>query len=316
MTNDTTTPEQDASVLADRRVRDTGSWAPLAPAFTRPGRLVIPRGAAGLILSWGATLAISAFVAAILLFHLDGGRWFFVETPSMGTAAPVGTLILSTPTTVANLEVGDVISFVPPNSTDKTYTHRIVDITADGLISTRGDVNGATDPWQLTDANLVGKVTTILPGLGWLIRALPILMAGFGVLWLITFRMRNRTNRAAFRIAGSSLVFSIAAFILKPFTGVVIEETSVDGGSPTATVVSTGLLPIRVQAAGGTHTDLTSGQLGHVSFPESVQQSFFTISTGLHLGPLGWTALIIACCLPLIWTLTFGLPGKTTESPA
>jgi signal peptidase I len=260
-----------------------------------------------------ATLG-TILLAAALVFHLQGGHWFIVKTPSMGTTAPVGTLVLTTPTTASALHVGDVIAFHPPTTPRETYTHRIIKIGATGLISTKGDINGATDPWQLTTANLVGKATVILPGLGWLIRGLPIALLGIVIVFLATARMRNITHKASYRIAGISLAVSIAAFFLKPFTGVVVETTSVEHGSPTATVVSTGLLPIRVTATHGTHTDLLTGQLGQVHVPASVHHGFYALTTTLHLTMWEWVALIGACCIPLLWTLIVGLPAKDQVS--
>jgi signal peptidase I len=256
-----------------------------------------------------ATAGTILLIAA-LLFHLQGGHWFIVKTPSMGTAAPVGTLVLTTPTTATHLQVGDVIAFHPPTTPAETYTHRIVKIGPTGLISTKGDINGATDPWQLTNANLIGQATVLLPGMGWLIRGLPITLLGIVIVFLATARVRNATRKSSYRIAGISLAVSVAAFFLKPFTGVVIETTSVRNGSPTATVVSTGLFPIRVTATHGTHTDLVSGQLGQVHVPASVHHGFYALTTGLHLSFWGWVALIGACCLPLLWTLIVGLPPK------
>ena len=252
----------------------------------------------------------TALIVAAILFHLQGGQWFIVKTPSMGTTAPVGTLVLTTPITVSNLHVGDVIAFHPPTTPGETYTHRIIKIGPTGLISTKGDINGATDPWQLTGSNLIGKATVILPGLGWLIRGLPIVLLGIVIVFLATARMRNATHKTSYRIAGISLAVSIAAFFLKPFTGIVVETTSVQHGSPTATVVSTGLFPIRVTATHGTHTDLYTGQLGQVHVPASAHHGFYAITTGLHLSLWEWAALIGVCCLPLLWTLIVGLPAK------
>lgn len=262
------------------------------------------------VLSVVVAVAGTALIAAALLFHLHGGAWFIVKTPSMGTTAPVGTLILTTPAKATDLHVGDVIAFHPPTTPNETYTHRIIKISATGLISTKGDINGATDPWQLTDSNLVGNATVVLPGLGWLIRALPIVLLGIVVVFLATARVRDATRKTASRISGISLAASIAAFFLKPFTGVVVEEVTTTGSHAGATVVSTGLLPIRVQALHGTHVDLVAGQVGHVTVPASAHQAFYSLSTALHLSVWGWVILISICCLPLLWTMIVGLPAK------
>ncbi|ARC58586.1 hypothetical protein AS850_15970 [Frondihabitans sp. 762G35] len=260
----------------------------------------------------GVAVATVVLVGA-LVFHLQGGAWFIVKTPSMGTAAPVGTLVLTTPTTGSDVRVGDVIAFHPPTTPSETYTHRVVKIGPTGLLSTRGDINGATDPWQLSSRDLVGKAVVLLPALGWLIRGLPIALLGIVIVFLATARMRNATHRASYRIAGSSLALSIAAFVLRPFTGMVVEATGVVNGAPTATVVSTGLLPIRIAAAHGTHVDLVTGQVGQVSVPASAHHGFYSLSSALNLSVWEWVALLAVCCLPLLWTTIVGLPAKEQE---
>lgn len=259
----------------------------------------------------GAAFA-TALIIVVLVFHATGGRWFFVATPSMGTAAPVGTLVLTVPAHVSVLQVGDVIAFHPPTAPAETYTHRIVAIGSSGLISTRGDINGAPDPWRLTHKDVIGKAVAILPGLGWLIRGLPIVLLGIVVVWLATMRVRTPHRKSAYRIGGVTLAVSLAAFVLKPFTGAVVEQTVIaHGRRVVSTVVSTGLFPIRVTARNGTHTDLTTGQVGHISIAQSAHDATnYVMTTALHLTPPQWVLLIAVCCLPILWTTIIGLPPK------
>jgi len=67
-----------------------------------------------------------------------------VTTPSMGPAAPVGTLILTRPVRIGDTRVGDIIAFHPPTEPRETFTHRVVTVDPDGGLRTRGDINGAT----------------------------------------------------------------------------------------------------------------------------------------------------------------------------
>ncbi|WP_367379197.1 S26 family signal peptidase [Subtercola boreus] len=113
-------------------------WFPNQPPLPRPVRVLLI----------AAAILLAVLLLAALVFFITGGRWFVVQTPSMGETAPVGTLILTTPTN-GQVAVGDIITFRPPTSPGEVYTHGIIAISADGAISTRGDINGATDPWQL-----------------------------------------------------------------------------------------------------------------------------------------------------------------------
>jgi signal peptidase I len=256
---------------------------------------------------WVIASAILVVVCFGLLFQLAGGRWFIVQTPSMGQAAPIGTLVFDSPATYSSLRVGQIISFHPPTSPDETYTHRIVSITSAG-ISTRGDINGATDPWTLHRADIIGRVTTILPGIGWLARALPYLLIGAVLVWVATTPLRSPTTRSAWRISGLSLVAAFTAFMLHPFVGVLVLQTSASRRSASATLVSSGLLPIRVTAAGGTSAHLVSGQVGTVSIPSLARNGHYALSSALDLSIWGWIIFILLCMVPLLWVLVIGLP--------
>jgi hypothetical protein len=281
------------------------------PRASRPRALNAAIGVAAVVL-------LGVLVAA-LVFLAQGGRWFIVATSSMGTAAPVGTLVLTSPTSVRALHGGDIVSFHPPTAPTEIYTHRIVTISPLGDVTTKGDINGAIDPWALHDADLIGRAVTVLPGFGWAARGLPILVIGMALVVLLTRLARSRQWRAALRIVGASLVVSLAAFVLRPFTGVEVLQTYVTAGKAGATVVSTGLLPIRVTAEHGTHVDLLTGQVGQLSIPSYLEDGYYRMSSALHLDLPGWALLFLICSIPLIATMIFGLPPKDdvdAEQPA
>ena len=257
-----------------------------------------------------------ALVAVAVVFQLMGGRWFIIETPSMGEAAPVGTFVLDNPTTTDQVRVGDVISFHPPTSPDEVYTHRVVEKTSDGGVITRGDINGANDAWTLEDADLVGKAWAVLPGLGWLVRSVPWLIGGAIVVWLLSRFARTAPRRASWFLVGLSLVASLIALILKPFVAVTILSTDADPAGATAKLVSTGLLPIRVQALGGSHVDLASGQVGNVDVPTLTTDGYYRLATTLDLGFWGWVVFVAVCCIPLLYVLVIGLPPETPDEIA
>jgi signal peptidase I len=256
-----------------------------------------------------ATVALLSALIAIALFVAHGGRGFIVATPSMGTTAPVGTLLLTEPVHLTQLHVGDIISFHPPTAPAETYTHRITAISA-GTLSTRGDINGASDPWRLRDGNLIGRATIVLPGIGWLIRGLPILAIGCSIVFGLSRLVTSLQLRSSFRILGVSLVVSFAAYVLKPFTGVQVLQTYVHGRTAGATVVSTGLLPIQVTAVHGTHVALLAGQVGQISIPTFLSDGYYKMASTLHLDGWQWIVFFLVCCLPLIAILIFGIPQK------
>ncbi|MDM7892670.1 S26 family signal peptidase [Curtobacterium caseinilyticum] len=257
------------------------------------------------VLAWTVAAVAAVLLTAAVLFLSAGGRWFVVETPSMGQAAPVGTLVLDMPVDVATLHVGDVVSFSTEANPGVVYTHRIIGIDAEGL-HTRGDINGATDPWTLTQQDVIGSPVLLVPHLGWLFRAAPILLIGTLLIWTLTSAFTDRVTRTCLRIAGGALTTSYAAFVLKPFVNVTtITNTSSPHGVQ-ATIVSSGVFPVRVDAHGGNTVHLVDGQVGRVVIHELTKNGHYQLTSNIDLDPVGWAALIAVCLVPLVLCLAVG----------
>ena len=258
------------------------------------------------VLAWTVAAIAAVLLTAAVLFLSAGGRWFVVETPSMGQAAPVGTLVLDMPVDVATLRVGDVVTFSTDANPGVVYTHRIIAVDADGGIHTRGDINGATDPWTLTQADVIGTPALLVPHLGWLFRAAPILLVGTLLIWTLTSAFTDRVTRTCLRIAGGALTTSYAAFVLKPFVNVTtITNTSSPDGVQ-ATIVSSGIFPVRVEAHGGNTVHLVDGQVGRVVIDELSRNGYYHLTSNIDLDPVGWAALVAVCLVPLVLCLSVG----------
>jgi len=261
-------------------------------------------------------LLVGGITAAIVVFWAQGGRWFIVETPSMGEAMPVGTLVVTTPVAVTSLSVGDIITFHPPSEPSRIYSHRITRIDPNAVVHTRGDINGAEDPWGLQETNIIGRATAVLPGWGWLVRALPYLVIGFILVWLLVSWLFPRTWRAPALFIGFPLVVSVTAVIIRPFVGVTVLTTTTTDGLPTTTIVSTGLLPIRakINTAGSTSVDLVSGQVGSITTSTPSAESFYHLNTIVNLSPWEWGIALLVCASPLVWCLIAGLASAKVGS--
>ena len=270
------------------------------------------RGAAPrTLLAVAVLIAILGTGVAAVVGYAAGVRWFEVETPSMGSVAPVGTLVVTVPVSADEVRVGDVLAFRPPSEPGSVYTHRVLSIGAGG-IETRGDINGAADAWRLQQRDLVGTAVLLLPGAGFLLRAVPMLLAGNAVVWIATRRMRSRAQRAALRNVGFSLVAALPAFVLHPFVQMRVLATEAAGRDISASVVSTGLLPIRVSAEGAQSISLRDGQVGVMTLPPSTDGYHLTSNLDLH--PQEWVLLVAICLLPLVWNLVAGLPNDGEEA--
>lgn len=262
-----------------------------APGRAVPVRVVVTVAAVLFVL-----LAVGAAMAA-------GVRTFDVRTPSMGRTAPVGSLVVTVPPGQHRLAVGDVVTFVPPvaagggTAARLPYTHRITAI-ADGAITTKGDANGAADAWTITRGDVVGRVVTVLPGAGWVLRMLPWVVGGTGVVWLLSGFLSGRASRTAARLVGVSAVLAVVVAVFRPFVALVV--TGVEAGArPVAGVVSTGLLPIRAVGPAGASDRLVSGAVGQVPLPPG-SDGAVAIAARLDLTPTGWVVLVVLCAVPLV----------------
>ncbi|MFZ7087803.1 S26 family signal peptidase [Curtobacterium sp. RRHDQ10] len=268
---------------------------------TRRGRRsLLPVGASLLVL---VALALAAVAGAAS----SGARWFDVRTPSMGTAAPVGSIVVTRPVAIERLRVGDVVSFTPPSGGGATHTHRVVAHPTPASVRTRGDVNGADDPWTLHQADLVGRADVIVPGVGWALRALPFLAGGVLAVWAGTTSFRRADHRAAARVLGVSLVVAITSAVLRPFVAGTLVETTTNTDRPVAVVVSTGILPARVAVDGGPAVHLLSGEVGRIPLPPGGGLTQH-LTIGIDLPPGGWAVCLLVSALPLLWCLVVGLP--------
>lgn len=142
-----------------------------AITFQRAGRTAVT-----------AAAIIAAVIAALMLVPgLIGLDRYVITGGSMSGTFERGALVFERKVPVADLEVGDVITYLPPADSGiaELVTHRIVSIEAnpDGsdapVFRTQGDANAAADPWTfvLTDA-VQPRLVAFVPEAGWVFIAL------------------------------------------------------------------------------------------------------------------------------------------------
>lgn len=68
-----------------------------------------------------------------------------------------------------NIEKGDVITFTVPEEDNMLVTHRITDITKDGIITTKGDNNRVADLYPTTINEVQSKVVLIFNQTAWIV---------------------------------------------------------------------------------------------------------------------------------------------------
>jgi hypothetical protein len=193
---------------------------------------------------WLPAVLCLLVAAGLGAWILSGGHVLVVQTPSMGTAAPVGSLVLTHSVADAQLHRGMIIAFRVP-STHAVYLHRIAQILPGGRIRTRGDLNGADDGWVLTRSAIVGLPALIMPGIGWLLLAAPwalgaLMLGGFLAIIL------PRALRPSIRAITIGAAVSLPLYLLRPFSRVAVVDTVRTSHGFVARLVNAGLFPLRV----------------------------------------------------------------------
>lgn len=275
---------------------------------------------------WAVVALLVGFIAFCGLWRLEGGRWVRVETPSMGTVAPVGTLLWVKPVTFQKLEVGDFITFHPPGHQAVTYSHRVYRLNHDGTISTKG-VIPAADPWKLTGSDVVGRVEMRWWGAGWLVAAAPILIVGAFIVLAIRALVARDWKLPVTLLLGS-LVVTVAIVWLRPLLNAQQLAFAPDRhGGAVATYVGTGLLPIRVAAHGGTNgragqgssigasVVIRDGQVGSIHVTQSDGQHRPAVDLGPAIPWWVWVGIVVVCFLPALFSLLIGSAPLRTDSP-
>jgi signal peptidase I len=106
-----------------------------------------------------AALAVIAF--APVLFGWTGS---VVQSGSMEPRISPGDVVLTTPLPAgAPIPVGHVITF---HANHELVVHRIVSVTADNTLVTRGDANPQVDPWHATRKDITGQARLLVPYIG------------------------------------------------------------------------------------------------------------------------------------------------------
>jgi signal peptidase I len=127
--------------------------------------------------------AIVASIVAALMFvpGLLGFDRYVITGGSMSGTFERGSLVFERQVPVGDLNVGDVITYLPPaeSGISELVTHRIISITPnpDGssarVFKTKGDANADADPWTFTLADTVQpRVQGWIPAVGWIFIAL------------------------------------------------------------------------------------------------------------------------------------------------
>lgn len=256
--------------------------------------------------AWTISITTSILLVVMVFAGLfaAGFRFLIIKTPSMSTAAPVGTMVVIHPE--SKYAIGDIVSF---DRNNRSYTHRIVDACEQGWI-TKGDLNGSPDPLPVANSQIVGKVVFTAKYLGFLMTALPWILLGWVLVYLITLLPSVRNSwRWQIRLIGWSLVVSAVAWWLRPWVNLeMLGFVAADAGGVDIHLVNTGVFPVSVLGQ-----VFSSGQDVVVTQTVLDARGFYTVVPQLALN-LGWFLLLLAICLlPMVLSLLIQVEDVAPE---
>jgi signal peptidase len=119
-------------------------------------------------------VAVTLLAVAFLVPSLMGLQRYAIAGGSMTGTYNLGSMVFDEVVPVADLRVGDVITYLPPadSNIDNLVTHRIVSIDGEKY-RTKGDANPDVDPWtfRLTSSTQP-RVVASVPYVGWVLLGL------------------------------------------------------------------------------------------------------------------------------------------------
>lgn len=143
-------------------------------------------------------LPVAVLLAAVWLL---GWHVAAVETGSMAPGMPTGSLMVSSPLSPDDVEVGMIIEFTSGRDGDRVITHRVVEVnrntTGDLWFVTKGDANQAVDSDPVRPPQVRGQVRWHVAGLGGVLQAFrpPYSLAFVGLPLALLLLARGRRDQ-------------------------------------------------------------------------------------------------------------------------
>jgi len=250
-----------------------------------------------------AAVLVSAL--AIAGWDLSGGRLMTMSTPSMCPTVCVGSLVAVRPLS-GPVHPGELVTFHPPGQS-QTFTHRVVKVEDNGSFTTKGDAESSPDPWTVAPDDVVGQVSFTVFGLGWWLRALPMVAIGTFLLLVVRRAYRLRNRRSFERLFGV-LVVVVPLVMLHPLVAGHLIEVVPDKhhrGWLEGLFVNTGLLPSQLHVpGGGVLAHLSPSRLAWLHGPR-VNASAMGVREWAALPAWGWTIVGALVLAPIVGFLGY-----------
>lgn len=160
---------------------------------------------------WLVTGLAVALGGLMLLPTLLGLERYVITGGSMSGSIERGSIVLEEVVPTDELEVGDVITYVPPkrSAIDGLITHRIISIErprGELVLRTKGDANRKPDPWRFQlDGDEQARVVADVPYLGYVLAALSLREVRMAAIGLPALLIALLLVRRLWRDSGSAV---------------------------------------------------------------------------------------------------------------
>jgi len=250
-----------------------------------------------------------------------GGRLLVLRSPSMGTTAQTGSLVITRPLGNTPLHRGLIVAFDVPG-VGTPYLHRIAAILPDGRFRTRGDLNAADDSWQLTRSQIIGVPVLVVPFAGWVALGLPWAL-GAVALGIIIGLLVPHASRPALRALTIGAALALPLYVVRPLVRLAIVASKfvtpaaghlahratahtapLTARLLVARLVNGGVLPLRVTVE-SVHTVIDPGHAGIIRAPLSAHVTP-TLTAHAVIPPWGWAIVVAFVLAPLFAAMTGG----------
>jgi hypothetical protein len=210
----------------------------------------------------------------------------------------VGSLVVDRPLQ-GPVHVGELVTFHPPDTPNETYTHEISHIFSNGMIQTRGVANPSHDPWLITRSDIVGRAVFHVRGLGWLLKALPLLAVGV-LAWVLARQWVTRRLRRAWDRLWLTALVVLPIWAFHPLVRATVMSISLlPNHLVRTTVVNTGSLSVSFHTATGQAAKVVRpGAIVHLTGPAS-QSGYLVLRESVSLCWWGWVIVGLIVISPL-----------------
>ncbi len=236
-----------------------------------------------------------------------GGHLYMISTPSMGTTAPRGSLLIVSPFEKGqSIKTGELVVFKVPNSSS-VYFHRVYRKLPNGKFETKGDLEVTSDPWTISIHDIIGVNPTVIPALGWLYKTIAWFLIGSSILIIGSFFISTLHYRHSFYLIIPTILLVVPTLIYRPLINGYVLGTQYNNSTLKVSVTNDGILPANFSVFNSGKIYIQPGDVKIIKYsniPQNNLNKEFTIKIQAALNWWEYLIVISLCSIPiLIWPM-------------